>query len=54
MNELFDKQVNAQKKLSGSRKLPQAHEKGCNENEIKKQEKNDGHLNYFLMEGRSL
>ena len=35
MSELFDKQVNAQKEKSfrGSRKLPQAHEKVCDENE---------------------
>ena len=38
MSELFDKQVNAQKEknLWGSRKLPQAHEKVCDENETKK------------------
>ena len=37
MNELFDKQVNAQKEKNfrGSRKLPQAHEKVCDENERK-------------------
>ena len=62
MSELVDKQVNVQKeslkKTSGVHaKLPQAHEKVCNENERKKQtnkEKNDGYLKYFLMEGRSL
>ena len=59
MSELFDKEVNAQKEslkkyFRGSRKLPQAHEKVCDENETKKQEKNDGRLKYFLMEGRSL
>ena len=34
MSELLDKQVNAQKYKNfwGSRKLPQAHEKVCNEN----------------------
>ena len=39
MRELFDIQVNAQKQKSiwGSRKLLQAHEKVCNENERKKQ-----------------
>ena len=41
MSELFDKQVNAQKESSkkvfqGARKLPQAHEKVCDENERKK------------------
>ena len=41
MSELFDKQVNAQKEenFRGSRKLPQAHEKVCDENERKKEEK---------------
>ena len=44
MSELFDKEVNAQKEslkknFRGSRKLPQAHEKVCDENETKKQEK---------------
>ena len=38
MNELFDKEVNAQKEslkknFRGSRKLPHAHEKVCDENE---------------------
>ena len=40
MSELFDKEVNAQKeglkKLPGSRKLLQAHEKVCDENETKR------------------
>ena len=37
MSELLDKQVNAQKEkiFRGSRKLPQAHEKVCDENESK-------------------
>ena len=41
MSELLDKQVHAQKEKNfrGSRKLLQAHEKVCNENESKKQEK---------------
>ena len=44
MSELFDKEVNAQKEslkkyFRGSRKLPQAHEKVCDENETKKQRK---------------
>ena len=44
MSELFDKQVNAQKEenFRGSRKLPQAHEKVCDENETKNQEKMTG------------
>ena len=35
MSELLDKQVNAQKEkiFRGSHKLPQAHEKVCDENE---------------------
>ena len=42
MSELFDKQVNAQKESlkktsQGSRKLPYAHEKVCDENETNKQ-----------------
>ena len=54
MSELVDKQVNVQKeslkKTSGIHaKLPQAHEKVCDENERNK-EKNDGRLKYFLME----
>ena len=38
MSELLDKQVNAQKEkiFQGSRKLLQAHEKVCDENERKK------------------
>ena len=46
MSELFDKEVNAQKEslkkyFRGSRKLPQAHEKVCDENETKKQTKKE-------------
>ena len=53
MSELVDKQVNVQKenlkKTSGVHaKLPQAHEKVCDENETKKQrKKNDGRLKYY-------
>ena len=38
MSELLDKQVNAQKEkiFQGSRELPQAHEKVCDENERRK------------------
>ena len=48
MSELLDKQVNAQKEkiFRGSRKLPQAHEKVCDENERRKKQhtrKNDFH-----------
>ena len=41
MNELFDKQLNAQKEknLCGSRKLPQAHKKVCDENNERKKQK---------------
>ena len=57
MSELFDKEVNAQKYslkkyFRGSRKLPQAHEKVCNENETKK--KNDVRVKRFLVEGSPL
>ena len=43
MSELLDKQVNAQKDslkkyFWGSRKLPQAHKKVCNENESRNKE----------------
>ena len=66
MSELLDKQVNSQKEglkkyFQGSCKLPQAHEKVCDENERNKQakkqrnkEKNDAHVKTFLMEGGSL
>ena len=46
MSELLDKQVNAQKE--GSRKLPQAHEKVCDESK----KKNDACKNVF--HGRKL
>ena len=51
MSELFDKQVNAQKEKNfrGSRKLPQAHEKVCDENETKKKKKRRA-PKIFLME----
>ena len=44
MSELFDKEVNAQKEslkkyFQGSRKLPQAHKKVCDENEPKKKKR---------------
>ena len=44
MSELFDKEVNAQKEslkknFWGSRRLPHAHEKVCDENESNKQTK---------------
>ena len=60
MSELFDKEVNAQKEslkkyFRGSRKLPQAHEKVCDENETKKQRiKNDVRVKRFLVEGSPL
>ena len=58
MSELFDKEMNAQKEsfkkyFWGSRKLPQAHEKVCDENETKK-EKNDVRVKMLLMEGSTL
>ena len=41
MSELLDKQVNALKEkiFWGSRKLPQAHEKVCDENEERNKKK---------------
>ena len=63
MNELFDIQMNAQKEkgIRGSRKLPQAHEKVCDENERKKEtnkqtkkKKNDAHVQKLFMEGGRL
>ena len=56
MSELLDKQVHTQeeKNFRGSRKLPQAHEKVCNENETKKQEKNDACVKMLFMEGSPL
>ena len=57
MSELFDKQVNAQKKKNfrGSRKLPQPHKKLCDESERKKvEEKDDVHLKMLSMEGGHL
>ena len=58
MSELFDKEVNAQKEslkknFRGSRKLPHAHEKVCDENETKR-EKNDTRVKMFLVEGSPL
>ena len=55
MSELFDKEVNAQKeKTSGVHASSCKHEKVCNENETKKQEKNDVHVKTLLMEGSTL
>ena len=64
MSELVDKQVNVQKeslkKTSGVHaKLPQAHEKVCDENERKKQTKKQRKKKrrapkILLMTGRSL
>ena len=59
MSGLCDKEVNAQKEslkknFLGSCKLPQAHEKVCNENEAKKERKNDMHVKMLLMEGGNL
>ena len=52
MSELLDKQVDAQKEslkkyFQSSCKLPQAHEKVCDENETKK---NNVHVKMLLME----
>ena len=48
MSELLDKQVNAQKEknFQGSYKLPQAHEKVCDENETNKK-KRRARKNFF-------
>ena len=56
MSELLDKQVHAQKEKNfrGSRQLLQAHEKVCDENETKKQEKNDARVKMLFMEGSPL
>ena len=55
MSELLDKQVNAQKEkiFRGSRKLPQAHEKMCDENKVEL-EKNDARVKVLFMEGSPL
>ena len=55
----MDKQVNAQKEslkkyFWGSRKLPQAHVRVCDEIETKKQRKNDVHVKMILIEGGHL
>ena len=54
MSELFDKEMNEEKEslkknFQGSRKLPHAHEKVCDENERNK-EKNDTRKN--VIDGR--
>ena len=57
MSELFDKEVNVQKKFEKTSSVYASSRrptKVCDENETKKQEKNDERLKYFLMEGRSL
>ena len=57
MNELFDKQVNAQKEkmFRDSRKLPQAHEKCAMKlKESRSIRKNDVRVKMFLMGGESL
>ena len=59
MSELFDKEANAQKEslkkhFRGSCKLPQAHEKVCDENERKKQRKNYARVIMLLIERSTL
>ena len=51
MSELLDKQVDAQN-FGGSRKLPQAHVKVCNE--MKQTKKKDAHVKMLLKEGNPL
>ena len=55
MNELLDKQVNAQKEkiFRGSHRLPQAHEKVCDENESRIRKK-DARVKMLFMEGSPL
>ena len=57
MSKLLDKQVNAKKRKSSgvqvsSRKLPQAHEKVCDEK--MKEEKNDTRVKIIFMDGSPL
>ena len=57
MNELFDKEVNAQKEtfeknFRGSRKLPHAHEKVCDENERNKQTRKKRRTRNNVFDGR--
>ena len=54
MSELLDKQVNAQKEniFRGSRKLPQAHEKVCDENERRRRRKKKRHARKNYIHGR--
>ena len=58
MNELFNKQVNAQKEslknYRSSRRLPQAHGKLCDENESRIRRKKRWAPKKFLIEGKSL
>ena len=61
ISELLHKQTNGTKrefeKITSevrSHKLPQAHEKVCDENERNKENKNDVRIKMFLMEGGSL
>ena len=51
MSELLDKRVNAQKEKNfrGSRKLPQADKKVCDE--MKQTRKNDASVKMLFMEG---
>ena len=55
MSELLDKQINAQKgkNFGGSRKLPQAHEKVCDEMKQTKK-KNYARVKMLLKEGSPL
>ena len=57
MNELFDKEVNAQKEslkknFRGSRRLPHAHEKVCDENERNKEIRKKRHARKNVFDGR--
>ena len=54
MSELLDKQVNAQKEkiFRGSRKLPQALEKVCDENERRRRRRKKRHARKNYIHGR--
>ena len=56
MSELLEKQVNAQKEKSfrGSHKLPQTHDKVCDENECRRIRKNDMCVKMLLIGGQGL
>ena len=56
IRKLVDKQVNVQNEslFRGSRRLPYAHKKVCDENERRKQKKNDYCVKNFVVKGNTL